>query len=466
MLTANDAFTTVTKWAERLRRHEVTSVELTQFYLDRLERLGPQFNAVVTVTRDLALEQAKLADRDFAAGRDHGPLHGIPYGVKDLLATRGIPTSWGSGPLREQVFDYDATVIERLREAGAVLAAKLSMVELAGGFGYRQANASFTGPGRNGWNRERWAGGSSSGPGSAVAAGLVPFAIGSETSGSIMTPAGYNGLTGLRPTYGRVSRHGAMALSWTLDKLGPMTRTAEDAGLVLGVIAGPDVRDPTSLDEPYTFTPEKFGDGRRRLAIVAKSLDNVQPEVRANFEQACQDLADLATFEEITLPDLPYSAVVGTIISCEMAAAFEDFIRDGRVWGLAAPEDQYGGHSTLAIPAKDYINALRIRAKIQVALDALFERFDAIVTPTLNTVAGPIDRDFRDWAKGFSSTSLGVAGNAAGLPGVTVCNGFGADDLPTAMQFVGRALDENRLLGLAIAYQQRTRWHERHPIVD
>src|SRR5205823_661195 len=205
--------------------------------------------------------QARAADREIKAGRYRGPLHGVPYGVKDLLATKGIPTTWGAEPYRERVFDYDATVVKKLREAGAVLVAKLAMVELAGGFGYNNADASFTGPGRTPWNMNYWSGGSSSGPGAATAAGLVAFAIGSETSGSIITPSAYCGVSGLRPTYGRVSRFGAMALSWTLDKLGPMCRTADDCGLVLASIAGHDARDPASADKPFAYeVAEKRGD--------------------------------------------------------------------------------------------------------------------------------------------------------------------------------------------------------------
>jgi aspartyl-tRNA(Asn)/glutamyl-tRNA(Gln) amidotransferase subunit A len=202
------AWATIRELAAQLRAGDFTAVELAEFFLDRIERQAKPLNAVVTSTKETALEQARQADADLRARRDRGPLHGIPYGAKDLLATRGIPTSWGAAPLKEQMIDDDATVVRRLREAGAVLVAKLAMVEIAGGLGYDQANASFTGPGLNPWNREAWSGGSSSGPGSAVGAGAVPFAIGSETWGSIMTPAGYCGITGLRPTYGRVRRHG------------------------------------------------------------------------------------------------------------------------------------------------------------------------------------------------------------------------------------------------------------------
>src|SRR6266511_5045499 len=215
-------FASVRELAALIRTRKLSPVALTEAYLDRLDKLGPRLGAVITVTRELALKEARAAETEIRAGRYRGPLHGIPYGAKDLLATRGIPTTWGAEPYRKQVFDYDATAIRKLREAGAVLVAKLAMVELAGGFGYNHADASFTGPCRTPWNLEYWSGGSSSGSGAATAAALVPFAIGSETSGSIMTPAAYSGVTGLRPTYGLVSRHGAMALSWTMDKLGPM----------------------------------------------------------------------------------------------------------------------------------------------------------------------------------------------------------------------------------------------------
>ena len=249
------SFASVAELGRRLRTRKVSATELATHFLDRLESLGPTFGAVVTVTRGRALSEAAAADREIARGRWRGPLHGIPYGVKDLLAAEGYPTSWGAAPYENQLFAADATVVARLKAAGAVLVAKLAMVELAGGMGYNQANASFTGPGRTPWNPDYWSGGSSSGPGAAVAAGLVPFAIGSETSGSIVTPAAYSGVTGLRPTYGLVSRHGAMALSWTMDKLGPMGRSAEDCALVLAAIAGKDPEDPSSVDRKFFVPP-------------------------------------------------------------------------------------------------------------------------------------------------------------------------------------------------------------------
>jgi aspartyl-tRNA(Asn)/glutamyl-tRNA(Gln) amidotransferase subunit A len=251
MLSDDILYASVAELGRGLRAKKFTAVELTEAYLDRLGRLGPKFNAVVTVTADLAREQARQAAKEMAAGRFRGPLHGIPYGAKDLLATQGIRTTWGCRAYANQVPAEDATVIRRLREAGAVLVAKLAMVELAGGAGYRYASASLSGPGLNPWKTSYWAGGSSSGSGAAVAAGLVGFALGSETWGSIVTPAGFCGVSGLRPTYGRVSRHGAMALSWTMDKLGPMARSAEDCALVLEAISGADAADPTSAGKPF-----------------------------------------------------------------------------------------------------------------------------------------------------------------------------------------------------------------------
>lgn len=462
-VSADLAFASIRTLAKGLRDKQYSAIELAEFFLERLEKIGPRFNAVVTVTRDRALAEAAQADQDLASGHDRGPLHGIPYGAKDLLATRGVPTTWGAGPFRTRIIDEDATVITRLREAGAVLAAKLSMVELAGGMGYKQANASFTGPGLNPWDEKSWSGGSSSGSGTAVAAGLVPFAIGSETSGSIMTPAAYCGVTGLRPTYGRISRHGAMALCWTLDKLGPICRTADDCGLVVNAIAGHDSLDETSVARPYRYPEEAPPAGPFKLAVLREPARKPQSAVQANYEAAVAVLAGLGTIGEVALPDFPYSAVVGTIIGSEMSAAFEGMLTSGQVWDLAAPEDRVGAHAAMFIPAKDYINACRIRRLIQRALDDAFSGFDAVVVPTVSTVAPPIDRDFRDYQSGFRGTGLTVAANAAGIPAITVPTGLGERGLPTAISFVGRAFDENRIIAVATAYQAATAWHERRP---
>src|SRR5512141_3090656 len=264
-------FLPASELGRRIKARQLSPVALAEGYLERLERIGPKLGAVVTVTRDLGLREARAAEAEISAGKWRGPLHGIPYGVKDLLATKGIPTTWGAQPFRDQVFDFDATVVTKLREAGAVLVGKLAMVELAGGFGYNNADASFTGPGRTPWNTEFWSGGSSSGPGAATAAGLVAFSIGSETSGSIVTPAAFSGVTGLRPTYGRVSRHGAMALCWTLDKLGPMCRSAEDCGLVMAAIAGKDPLDATSVNRPFRPAPPAGKAQRPRIGVIKGS---------------------------------------------------------------------------------------------------------------------------------------------------------------------------------------------------
>ncbi len=279
----NVVFAPIRELSERVRSRELSSVALTTLCLDRLERLGPRYNAVVTITRERALAQAQQADTEIAAGLCRGPLHGIPYGAKDLLATSdGIPTTWGAAPFRDQTYAHDATVIQKLEAAGAILVAKLAMIELAGGMGYHQPHASFTGPCINPWDRTAWTGGSSSGSGAAVSAGLVPFAIGSETWGSILGPANHCGVAGLRPTYGRVSRHGAMALCWTLDKLGPLCLTADDCGLVLEAIAGPDPADPTAGPQPYVYNTAPAS-RRFRLGVPTDVTDDVDDHVQRHF---------------------------------------------------------------------------------------------------------------------------------------------------------------------------------------
>jgi aspartyl-tRNA(Asn)/glutamyl-tRNA(Gln) amidotransferase subunit A len=466
-LPAQIAFADITQLGQQLRAREFSCVELTQFFLERLDRLGAALNAVVTVTRALALEQAATADRELAAGRDRGPLHGIPFGVKDLLATKGIQTTWGAAPFKDRVIDQDATVIVKLCEAGAVLAGKLAMVEIAGGLGYQQANAAFTGPGLNPWDTGCWSGGSSSGPGSAVGGGLVPFAIGSETWGSIMTPTAFCGISGLRPTYGRVSRHGAMALSWTMDKLGPMCRTAHDCGLVMNAIAGHDPADESSLSESWDYSCDAHSvDQKFRIATLKGAIDSVQPEVRSNFEASLEVLKTFASIEEAELPDGPFTTVASTLINCEAAAAYEGLITTGDIWEMTAEEDHWGIHSSMTIPAKDYINAMRIRPLLQRAMDLFLRPFDAIVTPTLVTVAYPNDRPWSEYRRGFHSsqmTTLGGAGNVCGIPALSVPNGFGARHLPTGLQLAGRAFSENRLLEIANRYQQVTKWHQQSP---
>jgi aspartyl-tRNA(Asn)/glutamyl-tRNA(Gln) amidotransferase subunit A len=459
------AFLSIRELARLIRSRRLSPVELTKLYLDRLERLGPKLGAVVTIAHERALEQARRAERDIMRGRYRGVLHGIPYGVKDLLATRGLPTTWGAAPYRHQVFDYDATVVQRLQRAGAILVAKLAMVELAGGMGYNTADASFTGPGRTPWNLDYWSGGSSSGSGAAVAAGLVAFAIGSETSGSILTPAAFCGISGLRPTYGLVSRYGAMALCWTLDKLGPMCRTADDCGIVLAAISGRDPKDPSSVARKFTYEAPLFPTRRLRVGIVKGALDSVQPEVRKNFEEAVDVLKRHADIEpDVALPDLPYGPVVGIIVNAEGASAFRDLIESGRLAELQNPRDRIGGYVGMTVLAVDYLQAQRVRTRIRRALDELLSRYNALIAPTRATVAYPIGVEFERAYPGVGGgPPLIPAGNAAGVPALSIPNGFGQAGLPTALHLMGRAFSEATLIALANAYQRETEWHRQRP---
>jgi aspartyl-tRNA(Asn)/glutamyl-tRNA(Gln) amidotransferase subunit A len=472
-------FSSVRALGGLLRDGKVTSVQLTEGYLDRLERYGTNLGAVVTILRDRALAEARQADQEIRARKWRGPLHGIPYGAKDLLAVRGIPTTWGAEPYRNQVFDHDATAVVRLREAGAVLVAKLAMVELAGGMGYNNPDASFTGPGRTPWNTAYWSGGSSSGSGAATAAGLVGFSIGSETSGSILTPASFSGLSGLRPTYGRVSRHGAMALCWTLDKLGPMCRTADDCGLVLEAMAGADPKDPTTVDEPFRYEPTPPGRRRRfKIGVLKNATARAQPEVEANFKKSLDVLRVFADLEmDVEFPDHPYGPAVGIIVDAEGASAFRGLIESGRTKDLRSASDKVGGYSMMMTLAPDYIDALRARVPMRAAIDALLARYDAVVTPTRTGVAAPIGYDFDKPPQPSPAPSPSPspdpnrpsppatipAGNLAGVPALCVPNGFGQHGLPTSLQFLGRAFSEATLLEIADQYQKATDWHAKRP---
>jgi aspartyl-tRNA(Asn)/glutamyl-tRNA(Gln) amidotransferase subunit A len=456
-------FIPIRELGENIRTGKTSPVDLAETFLDRLERLGPRYNSVVTVTRERALEQARKAEREIERGNYRGPLHGVPYGAKDLLATSGgIPTTWGAAPYRNQTFDHDATVVRKLKEAGAVLAAKLAMIELAGGGGYRQPHASFTGPPRNPWNPDYWTGGSSSGSGASVAGGFVPFAIGSETWGSILSPANNCGVAGLRPTYGRVSRHGAMALSWTLDKLGPLCLTADDCGLVLEAIAGPDPGDPSTTDLPFIYEANAPTEGFR-LAVLKGATEGVDEGVQANFEESLKVLERVAAIEEIELLDLPYEAITRIILNAESASAFEELIESGETSELTAPEDHYGLYARTAVLAKDYLKALRLRAKMARAANEAMSPYDAVAAPSRRSPASPIDEEFRRATPGAARDVMGSVGNGAGLPSISVPNGFTESGLPTGVQFMGKAYDENAILAVARAYQSMTDWHKRHP---
>lgn len=464
-------FASIPELNKRLLDKEFNAEDLTKAFAARLERLGPRFNALALSLTPQAIRQAKDTDKEIKRGRLRGPLQGIPYAVKDLLAYAGQPTTWGAKPYAAQVFDYNATVIEKLSAVGAVITGKLAMVELAGGGGYRYPSASLQGPGLNPWDPSRWSGGSSSGSAAAVAAGLAPFALGSETSGSILTPAAFCGVTGLRPTYGLVSRYGAMALSWTLDKVGPFAHSAEDCALVLHEIAGKDGKDPGSAGKSFYYTPQyarKMQDIRVGYAPV-DFAEWADPDARPAFAAALAVLKDLGVqMIETKLPELPYGPTISTIIAAEGASIFEELITSGRVNEMADKKQISGLKAALEIPAKDYLKAMRIRRIIQEQIGRLFGTVDVLLAPArlgpASKIEQALDRGARTGPppKDPGMTALIPAGNLAGLPAISVPCGF-AGNLPVAFQLVGVPFSENTLVAVAKEFQARTDWHKRHP---
>lgn len=448
-----------------IKARKYSSVELTRAFCDRLERLGPRYNALAVSLRHEALRQAHDADGDIMRDRIRSPLAGVPYAVKDLLAVEKHPTTWGARPYAGQVFSENAFVVKKLAKAGAVLIGKLSMVELAGGGGYRFAAASLQGPGLNPWDITRWSGGSSSGSGSAVAAGLTPWAIGTETSGSILTPCAFCGVTGLRPTYGLVSRTGAMALSWTLDKIGPMARTAEDCGFILQVMSGADSDDAGSAGKRFFHAPQ-FAPKMSELRVgynPADFTDGALPEARPAFEQALAAVRSLGVkLIETKLPDFPFGAMVATIISAEMGSIFEDLVATGKVDELADKRQIAGIKVSQEVLAKDYLRAMRIRRLVQQEFRQMFYDIDLYLTPARSGPAGkisePLDRP------GVPATPVIPAGNLAGLPAICLPCGL-ADKLPVAISLLGPAFSEGRLIAAGMAFQQATDWHKKRPSV-
>jgi Asp-tRNA(Asn)/Glu-tRNA(Gln) amidotransferase A subunit family amidase len=438
------AFLPVTRLAALLAGGRVSSVELTRLYLDRLERLDPLLEAVITRTEERALEEAERADRELAAGRRRGALHGIPWGAKDLLAVTGYPTTWGAAPFEGQRLPEEATVVRRLGDAGAVLVAKLTLGALAWG------DVWFGGKTKNPWNTEQGSSGSSAGPGAATAAGMVGFAIGSETWGSIVSPATRCGVTGLRPTFGAVSRHGAMALSWTMDKLGPMCRSVEDCALVYDAIRGPDGQDPTVVESAFDWRPGR-DPTELRLGYLESEFEEEPEEERAEWHAL--DLATLETLERlgfellpIELPDLPVSAL-SFILSAEAAAAFDELTRDGRDDLLVRQIEEAWPNvfrQARMIPAVEYIQANRVRTLVMREMATLMRRVDAYVSPT------------------FGGDNL-LLTNLTGHPQVVLPNGFRSDGTPTSITFTGRLFGEADLLAVAKAYQDATDFHLRRP---
>lgn len=466
-MTADDiAFSSLRELGALLRSGAISPTELAKLYLDRLDRIGRTLNAVVSITDDIALREAALAEAELRSGLDRGPLHGIPYGLKDIVAAVGAPTTWGAEPFRQQTFAYEATVTRKLRDAGAVLAAKLATVEIAGGMGYDNPNACLTGAAANPWNPDYWTSGSSSGPAGAVAAAAVPFAIGSDTSGSILFPAAFTGIAGLRATYGRVSRFGAMTLCWTLDRLGPMCRAADDCGLVLQAMAGHDSRDPSSLQQDYRYEGRVRRTCGFRIGVIEGSCDGAEAEVQANFEASLRVLGEIGTLEEVSLPDHPYPEVVQVISAAEAYAAFDDFIASGHTVELTARKAHGFRLAGAVLPAHDYIRAQRIRRIIADEFSRLADGYDALVAPSLGMVACRADEDFEYGLPRATARHLNLAGVLAGTPTVSVLNGFGARGLPTGIQFAGAALAENSILDVASALESRLGLSQLRPDMD
>lgn len=464
MLNEDILYLPVTELARRIRLRQLSPVELTQSYLERSQKIGPRLNAYATLTPDLAMKQAQAAEKEIKAGKYRGPLHGIPYAAKDLLAVRGYPTTWGARPYKDQRLDYDASVITKLENAGAVLIGKAAMIELAGGLGYRFASASATGPAKNPWNDQYWTCGSSSGSAAIVGAGMAAFALGTETWGSIICPSGFVGISGLRPTFGRVGRYGAMALAYSMDHIGPMARTADDCDLVLKVISGHDPGDAGSLPEAAAkYAGATAPVKPLRVGWIANQWKEISPDVNqaATAARAVLEKSPLIKLTTATLPEGPWEIAAGVIVSVEGAAAFRELIQSGKVADLNDPLGKIGGYMNEAISASDHMTAERIRRIIQKKMDALFNDVDVLVTPTLPVAAVRIDANLDD-ALTFPDP-IGAIGNICGLPAISVPSGFDHNGLPAGIQFIGRPLDDAQVVQAARIFQAQTDWHKRHP---
>lgn len=434
------AFLTASELGDLIRDRKVTATELTQLYLGRLKQHGPTLQCVVTLTEDRAISQARQADEEIKAGRYRGPLHGIPWGAKDLFAVPGYPTTWGTGPYRDQVLGDTATVVERLDRAGAILVAKLTLGELAMG------DVWFGGTTKNPWKIDQGSSGSSAGPGAATAAGLVGFSVGTETLGSIVSPSDRNGVAGLRPTYGRVSRHGAMALSWTMDKAGPMCRSAEDCGLVLEAIHGADGKDPSAVDRPYGWSPDRKIAGLR-IGYLKSAFDAEHPTKKWD-DQALVALRALG-IDPVPVDfttDIPVGAL-RIILQAESAAAFDDLTRSNRD-DLMTRQGRGTWPSNFRasrfIPAVEYLNANRARTLLMRDMDRFMDRLDALVMPS------------------FGGNMLMVT-NLTGHPSLTVPNGWRDDGTPVSISLVGKLFGEADVLAVGKAYQDATGFHRKHP---
>jgi len=441
------AFWPATHLSELLHTKQVSSVEMTEMYLARLKRYNPKLFCAVTITEELALRQAREADSEIAAGKYRGPLHGVPFGIKDLAATKGIPTTWGAAPFKDRVIDEDATVVSRLREAGAVLVAKLATGELA------LDDVWFGGQTKNPWDLSMGSQGSSAGPGSATAAGLVGFSIGTETGGSIVEPSGICGVTGLRPTYGRVSRYGFMTLTWSLDKIGPMCRSVEDCALVLNAIEGPDDRDLTVHDVPFNWDAELDIRKLRVGYLKAAFSDTRQtPQTEANDAAALEKIRSLGVkLIELQLPE--HSDLdIGIIIYGEGNAALKDPI-ETQPEKLVRQDRVANQHSLRLLPAMEYLNAQRIRTLLMQGMARIMADIDVYLVPF----------DYGDYTPNPVANANTSVTNLTGHPCVVVPHGFNEKGNPTSLTFVGKLFGEAEMLALARAYQNATEWHLKHP---
>ena len=464
MLKDDVFFATAEELAPEIRAGRLSPVELTRGFLDRITRLNSRYNSFEKPTPELALEQAARALSEIKSKKYRGSLHGIPYAAKDLFDTKGIATAWGTRFLRDRVPAENATAVQRMEDAGAILLGKTAMVEFAGCLGYRFANASASGPGRNPWDSNRWTGGSSSGSGAAVAAGLSTFALGTETWGSILCPSAFCGLTGIRPTYGLVSRAGGMVGAYTFDKVGPLARSVGDCRNVLTALAGADPRDPSCTSER---TRMERGSGRPlrslRAALVPLDWSKVgEPEVKAAFEAAVAELRAMGLkLETAELPSVPASEVSGLLIGAEALASFESFLNDGRVRQLTDDMAQHQRDIAEPVTGADVMKAMRIREAAQSAMREFLSRYDVIVTPNFMSVAPPVDMDLND-ALPYGDPVGGFAA-ACGLPGLALPAGFGKDHMPAGFQIVGSPFEEATLFDIGEAYQVRTPHHREHP---
>lgn len=430
------AFYSVAQLSALVRNRQISSVELTKFFLERLKKYGPTLHCVITLTEERALAQARQMDEELARGLYRGPLHGIPFGAKDLLATRDYKTTWGAMPYKDQMLSYDAAVIEKLETAGAVLVAKLSLGALAWG------DVWFGGQTRNPWNPAQGSSGSSAGSASAVSAGLTPFAIGTETWGSIVSPSTVCGATGLRPTFGRVSRYGAMALSWSMDKIGPICRTAEDCAIVFEAIRGKDERDPTTVAAAFNYN-QKIAAKELRVGYLKSDFKTDYP-FRERDSLALARLRGLGiTPIAIELPEVPD---IGFILSAEAATAFDELTRSGRD-DLLARQIRNAWPNVFRqarfIPAVEYLQANRLRTQLIEETQQALREIDVFIAPS--------------WAGGNLLRT-----NLTGHPCVVLPTGF-ADGLPTSITFCGKLFGEAEVLKLAALFQANTDFHRQHP---